>query len=237
MPKLSCNAPTQFSPLDAWAGRPGAEARVWPSEQMIRLLHRAVAPARFADMTAMDVGCGNGRNAIALAALGCARIIAVDPLNELLQAVQTRVSAAGLTIDGRLGGFPNLPCESASVDLAVCWGVLFVLGGPAATRAALDEVARVLRPGGVLVADWRTEDDGLLGHTARQVAEQTYELGRSAPANLGGAVYSFWDAEYVMMLQRAAGFEIVAMQREEITDMLSETSHSWWQSCAQRSAN
>ena len=82
MPSSSCNASPPLS--DKWAGLPGATARVWPSEQMIRLLCRSLPQEQRNGLTAMDVGCGNGRNAISLPARGFERVLAVDPPGELV---------------------------------------------------------------------------------------------------------------------------------------------------------
>ena len=101
MPSSSCNAPPERP--EAWATRSGATARIWPSEQVIRLLCRSLPEARRGGMTAVDVGCGNGRNAITLPVLGFERVIAIDPSAALVDACRQTAVDAGCEIDVRCG--------------------------------------------------------------------------------------------------------------------------------------
>lgn len=229
-------APEAPSPAD-WTGRPGAAGRGWPSEHAIGLICRAVPPARRARETALDVGCGNGRNSVALAELGFGRVVAVDVNAELVAAARRAAAMAAVAIEVRRAPVAALPLNESDADLALCWGLLFALGGAEPTRAALGEIARVLRPGGVLVADWRTPEDDLHRGDAEPVAEDTWRLPADAPAGLGGVVYSFWRREQVESMLNQAGFSLVALQRYELRDCLRGPTFSWWQTCARRFAN
>ena len=91
-------------PANDWTGRPGAVARIFPAEHMIRLVCRAVPETQRRGLTALDVGCGSGRNSIGLACLGFARVIAVDPLESMLREVEQHASDAGLSIETRCAG-------------------------------------------------------------------------------------------------------------------------------------
>lgn len=230
MPSSSCNASPPLS--DKWAGLPGATARVWPSEQMIRLLCRSLPQEQRNGLTAMDVGCGNGRNAIALPALGFEQVIAIDPSLELVDVCRKAADDVGCDIDTRCGGLPSLPCDDDSADVVVAWGVMYVLGDSAATREAMAELRRVLRRGGLLIADWRGDGDHLLSFAGRRIDEQTVELNGEAPLNLTGTAYSFWNDESVRRVHQEAGFELCDMQQEEIHDVLNDCRHRWWQTCA-----
>lgn len=231
MPSPSCNAPSPER-HETWAKRPGATARVWPSEQMIRLLCRSLPEAQRGAMTAVDVGCGNGRNAIALPALGFGRVIAIDPSQTLVDVCRQTAVDAGCVIDARCGALPSLPCEDDSADLVIAWGVMYVLGDTAAVRDAMSELTRVLRPGGLLIADWRADGDHLLKCAGPRIDERTVEMSGDAPLNLAGATYSFWNGESVRRLHDEAGFELCDMQLEEILDALNDCRYRWWQTCA-----
>ncbi|MBN2448494.1 MAG: class I SAM-dependent methyltransferase [Phycisphaerae bacterium] len=220
--------------INDWTDRPGATVRAWPSEQMIRLLSRCVPEARRRELIAMDIGAGTGRNSVGLAQLRFGRVIAVDPLADMLTATAAAGEAVGVGIETLRGHLPDLPCADASVDVAVCWGVLFSLGGAATTMAALDELARIIRPGGYLISDWRTDSDGLLRYSIGEICEDTHELGPDAPAELGGMVYSFWDDEQVIAFHEGAGFTPTAVQRHEIYDLQGDAGYSWWQIAARR---
>lgn len=219
---------------DAWSRRPGATVRAFPSEQMIRLICRALPAEARAGLAAADVGCGNGRNAIALARLGFKPVMAIDPSDALLQVATSAAQREGLALDARRGGLPNLPLDSRSVNIVVCWGVLYVVGDEATVSASLREVSRVLRPGGLLIADWRTDVDHLRRFADHRIDERTWRLSPAAPLKLGGAVYSFWSDDAVRSAHSAAGLAVLDMQREEIHEILHGPRYSWWQTCARR---
>lgn len=95
-----------------------------------------------ASTTVLDVGCGPGRHLTELARLGIPGV-GVDLAEAFARLVDGADAATG---DARL-----LPVRSASVDDAwsLCQGGLGLVGGE--DGAVLDELARVVRPGGHVV--------------------------------------------------------------------------------------
>jgi ubiquinone/menaquinone biosynthesis C-methylase UbiE len=116
-------------------------------------LHRLVLDELREGGTIVDVGCGTGRSAIALARLRPdATVIGVDGDPEIL--LFARAKAGAQHVQWIEGLADTLPIGDATADRVVLSLVLHHLP-PAGKRAALREVSRVLRPGGRLaVADW-----------------------------------------------------------------------------------
>jgi SAM-dependent methyltransferase len=114
-------------------GRPG-----WPPE-LLDLLPIAD------DATVLDLGAGTGKLTRVLADR-YARVIALEPLDELRAILAERVPEA----DVRGGQAEQIPLEDAAVD-AVFAGQSFHWF---ANDVAVAEIARVLRPGGVLALMW-----------------------------------------------------------------------------------
>lgn len=142
-------------------GRQLAENLGYPVEVLDRVPVAAVEAfcgvgdvSRWADIQAtdlvLDVGCGAGLDTI-LAADRAAKVVGVDFSLEMLQRAHLCMAEAGLAAKVTLlkAEVQSLPLLDASMDVALVNG-LFNLNPFRAE--AFRELARVLRPGGVLYA-------------------------------------------------------------------------------------
>jgi ubiquinone/menaquinone biosynthesis C-methylase UbiE len=108
---------------------------------------------------ALDVGCGNGRHAAVLATRAD-RVVALDASRGLLGTARERSVEAGFDADLVQGDAGTLPVRSGRVGLAVYVATLHHLRSRDRRVASLDELARVLEPGGrALVGVWSTTHD------------------------------------------------------------------------------
>ncbi len=113
----------------------------------------AVPQAAFA--RALDAGCGTGVCSLALAERA-GRVVAFDLSDGSLRTARRLAEGAGAErFTFAQGSLLQLPFRDAAFDLVWSWGVVHHTADPA---RALDELARVLRPGGTLVLAlyWRT---------------------------------------------------------------------------------
>ena len=95
----------------------------------------------------LDLGCGNGFTTIELAKhYGGANLTAVDPSPEV-----EKIDGVG-AISAYRGTLDSLSFPDASFDVVVMFGNFMLHNNPAAT---LLEIQRVLKPGGVLVMDFK----------------------------------------------------------------------------------
>jgi ubiquinone/menaquinone biosynthesis C-methylase UbiE len=95
----------------------------------------------------LDVGCGSGFH-LPLFARDAASVVGVEPHSPLVELARERVAALGPAAAGvevLEGAAQELPLADSSVDVAHArWAYFF---GPGC-EPGLDELARVLRPGG-----------------------------------------------------------------------------------------
>ncbi|MEC9374389.1 MAG: class I SAM-dependent methyltransferase [Planctomycetota bacterium] len=96
----------------------------------------------------LDAGCGPGVHSIRAAKHGM-RMKAIDISEWVLDEARRRAAAAGVEdrIDFQQADLTNLPFESESFDKIFSWGVVIHI--PALDKA-LDELCRILKPGGRL---------------------------------------------------------------------------------------
>jgi len=102
----------------------------------------------------VDIGCGAGTDLLLAARRTgpAGRAIGVDMTDAMRQRAAEGAAACGLTnVEIRAGDATRLPIERSSVDIVISNGVLNLV--PEKERA-VDEIARVLKPGGrVQIAD------------------------------------------------------------------------------------
>jgi ubiquinone/menaquinone biosynthesis C-methylase UbiE len=110
-----------------------------------RAITRLVTPG----LHVADVGTGTGILAAELARLGV-RVIAVDHSSHMLRAARAKLEAEGLEgVELRRGEAGNLPIGSDELDAAFAHMVLHYMPSPA---EAIREMARVVKPGGAVIA-------------------------------------------------------------------------------------
>jgi ubiquinone/menaquinone biosynthesis C-methylase UbiE len=141
-----------------------------------------------AGLQVADIGTGTGILAAELARLGL-RVIAVDHSPRMLTAARAALEAEGLAqVELRAGEASALPIEDASLDAAFAHMVLHYLPSPS---DAIREMARVVRPGGIVIAvdfvrhdhEWMREELGVawLGFDPSEVEAWFALAGLDAP--------------------------------------------------------
>ena len=132
--------------------------------------------------TAIDLGCGTGRNSLALSAQGFSTT-GVDFSQRAIAIARGREGAEHVTfIHGDLTA--PLPVKSRSQDLAIDVFVYFHQLGDAERKAYREEIYRVMSPDGVLLVSLATAEDGYYA-----------SCPRLAPGKSSGGVDLRWDPE------------------------------------------
>ncbi len=99
----------------------------------------------------LELGAGTGKLTEVLTH-GGHEVLATDPLPEMLTVLGRRVDAHHVVATAE-----HLPVRSRSVDAVVCGQSFHWFDH----SLAMAEIARVLRPGGVLALAWNTYDEGI----------------------------------------------------------------------------
>jgi ubiquinone/menaquinone biosynthesis C-methylase UbiE len=125
------------------------DQRGLPANALRHLVAFVDGIARGRTLTVVEPGIGTGRISLPLAAAGH-RIVGVDISRPMLDACARK--AATLRVEERVtlieGDATMIPCKDDSCDLGVFASLLYLLRG---WEDVLDELARIVRPGGVVV--------------------------------------------------------------------------------------
>jgi ubiquinone/menaquinone biosynthesis C-methylase UbiE len=108
---------------------------------------RRLTPAK--DAVILDAGCGSCAKSVLLAKRGF-KVVGMDFSQDALVLARNVIEQHG--VDGRItlrqGDLLNLPFANEEFPYALCWGVLMHVPN---VEQALTELARVVKPGGMLV--------------------------------------------------------------------------------------
>jgi SAM-dependent methyltransferase len=125
----------------------------------------------------LDLGCGNGRAAFALAAKGYA-VEGLDISPSMVDEARAAAAERGLDARFRVGDAVSLPQAEDELDAVVfaCNGIAHLTRD--GKRACLLEIKRVLRPGGVALLSLRTPYalNTMLPRFLRNVVLPRYQL-------------------------------------------------------------
>jgi S-adenosylmethionine-dependent methyltransferase len=128
---------TSFTPAERlWIERLGNLRSIVRQELITRQLALHVADG----MLVLDVGCGQGTQALRLASSGCL-VTVIDPSPELLQLCTQAAASDGLAIEalpGRLEDLSEL-CGDRTFDMICCHGVMMYLDDRAHALGLLAE--------------------------------------------------------------------------------------------------
>jgi ubiquinone/menaquinone biosynthesis C-methylase UbiE len=139
----------------------GANAREYTTStthadaQSLALMVERVAPPKNARL--LDIGTGAGHTAIAFAP-HVAEVVAFDLTPQMLEETARNAAAKGITnLTTQQGGAEKLPFEDASFDVVTC---RLTTHHFANLPVAVQEMARVLKPGGKLaIVDTSVPED------------------------------------------------------------------------------
>ena len=135
-----------------------AEAWWDGSQKFLRLLHNIVPPrmkhfsgvvGSWEGKKVLDIGCGGGFMSEAMAKLG-ARVTGIDPAADAIAAAKAHSADTGLSIEYYVARGEDLPFSNDTFDYVVCVDVIEHVED---YHCMLDEIARVLRPGGIFFFD------------------------------------------------------------------------------------
>jgi S-adenosylmethionine-dependent methyltransferase len=134
---------------DPWTERLGNLRNVVRQE----VIARQIAPLAARGTTVLDVGCGQGTQALRLASSGC-RVTGVDPSSELLDLCAESARAQGLDVELLPGRIEELgeACKGRTFDLVCCHGVMMYLDDWA---QAIGDLGERLKPDGRLSITFR----------------------------------------------------------------------------------
>lgn len=197
----------------------GAElywGRVWGSGQWSNqwadpdpwVVQRAVELIDSGSVHVLDLGCGIGRHALALAFQG-AVVTGVDASGEALDRARQFAAAAALPATFLQCTFDQLPFASDSFEYVLAYNAIYH-GDERAVRRALDEIRRVLKPAGLYQSTMLSKQNRNFGRGI-QISHNTFVQ----PDALDDKSYAHYYVDDDELRAMHRGFELLELSHEE----------------------
>jgi tellurite methyltransferase len=156
----------------------------------------------------LDLGCGIGRHAHFLAGEGF-RCSGVDASPAGIAHAREQAAAVGLSIDYQLGEFHDVPFADHSLDCVIAWNVIYH-GDSRVVRRVLDEIRRVLVPGGIYLGTMLSKRNVMYGR-GQEVSTDTFVIHDATSDKAHPHFY----CDTAALVDLHHGFEIVELRDRE----------------------
>lgn len=209
-------------------------AERYPWDSVVSFVYRNMPRDRARhDVGVVEVGCGTGSN-LWFAAREGFRVCGLDASASAIAAARSRFGQDAL--DGRfeVGSFLQLPFASAAFDLAIDRAAITCVGLKDAARA-VDEVRRVLRPGGRFF--FNPYSDRHRSACSGQPGADGLRLGITEGSLVGAGQICFYGRGHVEALF-ARGWRLLSLEHLERTELLegAPLAHCEWRVIAEKLA-
>lgn len=195
--------------------------RLYPNESLLRFLGTrffGLTPLERAGIRILEVGCGSGANLWMMAKEGfLAYGVDASPLAVSLARKHLR-KKWGVSAIVEVARFDDLAYPSDWFDV-VCDVVSLQHTTLAGSRNALDEIQRVLKPGGLFFSH-RLSDRSVITNAPGAEWVDAATMARNPDPTLPiphGGLLSFWNPDLVAQMYGEAGLEVVSIERDART--------------------
>jgi SAM-dependent methyltransferase len=209
--------------VDFWGAEALSNVLSWPDENLVRFLgSRFPNLAENAGKSALEIGCGNGRNLFALVKQRF-KTTGIDISEDAANNCRSILNSANLKCNVITGSFQDTSFSPERFDLIV-WDSPFI-DTQAGMARGFSRSIQLLKAGGLLWVKFRHPDSWFSG-LGKCIEEGTFLLDVRAGA-YSGALYSFHDRAQALKMLLAAGFEISNIERVELWKKNELERHVW----------
>jgi len=204
---------------ETWSSDEGRLAWSEADHDVLECLGTVIARG---DSRALDLGCGVGRHALAMARLGLS-VDALDGSETGIEQLRRSAADSRLLVRTHHGMMSELPFDNGAFDYVLAFNVIYH-GDPSIIERTLAEMRRVLRPGGILQLTMLSKRNVNFG-IGNEIAPNTFVVPDATDDKTHPHFYCN-ARELVELLQ---GFELMSL-----VDREQKPGHWHWHTVAER---
>ncbi|WP_086288196.1 class I SAM-dependent methyltransferase [Campylobacter devanensis] len=194
---------------------------LYPNEYLTRYIY-----ANRRDFNSiLDFGCGDGRHLEMIARAGLEHIIGVDYNRSVLDIAQQRCQKYNIKCElyqnNQNSNLKDL-IQRDNLDCVVCWGITLT-NAYYAISDIFKQFAKILKPNGKVIANWRAQDDSLYGD-GKEIAKDTFIIERDSHK---GMLYYIPNLDDIKEIYKSANLEIISIDSERFTTDNGKIINSW----------
>ncbi|WP_086235232.1 class I SAM-dependent methyltransferase [Campylobacter devanensis] len=193
---------------------------LYPNEYLTRYIY-----ANRRDFNSiLDFGCGDGRHLEMIARAGLEHIIGVDYNRSVLDIAQQRCQKYNIKCELYQNNQNKKLNEliKDELDCVVCWGITLI-NAYYAISDIFKQFAKILKPNGKVIANWRAQDDSLYGD-GKEIAKDTFIIERDSHK---GMLYYIPNLDDIKEIYKSANLEIISIDSERFTTDNGKIINSW----------
>ncbi|ABS41968.1 SAM-dependent methyltransferase [Clostridium botulinum] len=211
---------------NSWAENIKKYDLFWPDENIIRFLNKSYDKSNRDKIKVLDLGCGSGRNSIAIASEGF-KTYSIDYNKECIDITKEKATNLDLNLELSQNEGNEIPFDDNSFDCVIAWGSLFYNDSNGRIEL-LNEINRVLKKEGTFLANWRTTEDYFY-KKGKEIEKNTFFLDESCKKfGLQDIVYYFAEQNDLKKLYNKTGFHIYNFDKKDFYTSNLEVKNSHW---------
>ena len=200
----------------------------YPNEEVIRFLARC--KKLYTNGVMLDWGCATGRHTV----LGCKfgySVIAADYVKRCVDLTKAKVEKEYGNYKGKVISYivnqdvDKDGVKDETLDVIVAWGVIF-LNSKEQQQIMLNNMYRMLKKGGRVFVDFRTQRDSL--YLKQKNRNSDGFIVDSEDSSIVGNYINILPIEELKKMFLNSGFSLENLELYEFTEHNQSRQNSWW---------
>ncbi|MFA5455758.1 MAG: class I SAM-dependent methyltransferase [Sulfurimonas sp.] len=171
----------------------------YPTEWIIRTMagsypNLALDKRIYENAKVLDIGFGDGRNFTLLKNLGL-KIYGVEITEEIVQSVQNKAKHNGIDCELKVGSNADIPYPNEYFDIILASSSMYYINTPNSFNDTVAEYMRVLKKGGVLIANFPEKKKNFICKNALELDDNVIEITNDIYNLRNGYLFKVFSSE------------------------------------------